>query len=117
MYNIAVIGCGAIGLTTALEIQRNFGNQAKVIIFADKFSPNTTSDIAAGFWEPYLLAENSEEDVIRWSKETYSYILRLWQEGKKSCYSYYLLLMQLYMTSKFGFSLNCQTVAVRVNLK
>lgn len=86
MYNIAVIGCGAIGLTTALEIQRKFGNEAKVIIFADKFSPNTTSDIAAGFWEPYLLADNSEEDVIRWSKETYSYILKLWQEGKKSCF-------------------------------
>lgn len=79
---IAVIGCGVIGLTTAIEIHRKFGHQAKVVIIADKFTPNTTSDIAAGLWEPYLLAENSEEDVIRWSAATYQHILKLWKQGR-----------------------------------
>ncbi|CAG9764257.1 unnamed protein product [Ceutorhynchus assimilis] len=82
MYNIAVIGCGVIGVTTALEIQKKYGGIAKVTIVADKFSPKTTSDIAAGLWEPYLLAENDEEDVIRWSKATFDFILKLWKEGK-----------------------------------
>ncbi|XP_066248646.1 D-amino-acid oxidase [Euwallacea similis] len=81
MSNVAVIGCGVIGLTSALEIQRKIEN-VKVTIFADKFSPNTTSDIAAGLWEPYLLAENSEEDVIRWSGETFRLVKKLWTEGK-----------------------------------
>lgn len=79
---IAVIGCGVIGLTTAIEIHRKFGHQAKVVIIADKFTPNTTSDIAAGLWEPYLLAENSEEDVIRWSSATYQHILKIWKQGR-----------------------------------
>lgn len=79
---IAVIGGGVIGLTTAIEIHRKFGHQAKVVIIADKFTPNTTSDIAAGLWEPYLLAENSEENVIRWSAATYQHILKLWKQGK-----------------------------------
>lgn len=82
---IAVIGCGVIGLTTAIEIHRKFGHQAKVVIIADKFTPNTTSDIAAGLWEPYLLAENSEEDVIKWSAATYQHILKLWKQGKFFC--------------------------------
>ncbi|XP_019765878.1 D-amino-acid oxidase isoform X2 [Dendroctonus ponderosae] len=82
MSKIAVIGCGAVGLTSALELQNKFGSCMRVTIFADKFSPNTTSDIAAGLWEPYLLADNSEFDVFRWSSRTYRFILKLWQEGE-----------------------------------
>lgn len=76
-----MIGCGAVGLTSALELQDKFGSRVAVTIIADKLSPKTTSDIAAGLWEPYLLADNSEFDVFRWASRTYRFILNLWQEG------------------------------------
>lgn len=82
MVKIAVIGCGAIGLTSALEIQKKLGNIAKVTIFADKFSPDTTSDIAAGLWEPYLCGDHTMEEITGWARHTYDCIVKLWKEGK-----------------------------------
>ncbi|XP_060533800.1 D-aspartate oxidase [Cylas formicarius] len=82
MYNVAVVGCGAIGLTTALEIQKILPGSANITIFTKDVSPYTTSDIAAGLWEPYLLQENNEDDIIRWSKVTYDYLLEMWKQGK-----------------------------------
>lgn len=82
MVKIAVIGCGAIGLTSALEIQKKLGNIAKVTIFADKFSPDTTSDIAAGLWEPYLCGDHTTEEITGWARHTYDCIVKLWKEGK-----------------------------------
>ena len=49
--NFAIIGAGIVGLTTALEVQKQFP-QAKVIILADKFTTDTTSDVAAGLFRP-----------------------------------------------------------------
>lgn len=80
MQNVAVVGCGAIGLTTALAIQNTLGN-TNVTIFAKDFSPNTTSDISAGFWEPFLLGNTPQDKVYRWAKITYDYLLKLWREG------------------------------------
>lgn len=83
MYEVAVIGCGVIGLTSALAIQRRLNN-VKVTIFAREVSPNTTSDIAAGYWEPYLVEDTPPETITKWGKATYDYILKLWKEG--DCY-------------------------------
>jgi D-amino-acid oxidase len=47
--DIAVIGCGAIGLTTALTLQRA---GAKVTIFAKERAPQTRSARATGTWSP-----------------------------------------------------------------
>ncbi|XP_030751719.1 D-amino-acid oxidase isoform X2 [Sitophilus oryzae] len=80
MYNIAVIGGGCMGLASALEIQKLLKNNVQVTIFAEKFTPDTTSDIAAGLWEPYLLGETEPENLIRWGKGTYDYLTQLWQE-------------------------------------
>lgn len=45
----AVLGCGVIGLSTALILQeRGFD----VTIYADAMPPNTTSNIAGGQWAP-----------------------------------------------------------------
>lgn len=49
--NIAVLGAGVIGLTTAIELQKEFRN-AKITILADKFTTETTSDGAAGLFRP-----------------------------------------------------------------
>lgn len=49
--HFAVIGCGIVGLTTALELQQAFNN-AKVTILADRFNEDTTSYVAAGIFRP-----------------------------------------------------------------
>jgi glycine/D-amino acid oxidase-like deaminating enzyme len=45
----AVLGCGVIGLTTALLLQRR---GAAVTIYAKALPPETTSNIAGGHWSP-----------------------------------------------------------------
>lgn len=47
--DIAVIGCGAIGLTTALQLQRA---GARVTIYARDLPPATRSSLATGVWSP-----------------------------------------------------------------
>ncbi|TWB48888.1 FAD-dependent oxidoreductase [Nitrospirillum viridazoti] len=47
--DIAVIGCGAIGLTTALQLQRA---GAKITIYAKDLPPDTRSSFATGVWSP-----------------------------------------------------------------
>ena len=49
----AVLGCGVNGLTTARLLQRRFQNgPGTVTIFAKAVPPDTTSNIAGGFWSP-----------------------------------------------------------------
>ncbi|TQF71347.1 FAD-dependent oxidoreductase [Pseudoalteromonas luteoviolacea] len=47
--DIAIIGSGVMGLTTALILSREGFN---VTIYAEDFPPNTTSNIAAALWLP-----------------------------------------------------------------
>jgi glycine/D-amino acid oxidase-like deaminating enzyme len=46
---IAVIGCGALGLTSALLLQRA---GARVTIYAKELPPNVRSSLASGLWTP-----------------------------------------------------------------
>jgi glycine/D-amino acid oxidase-like deaminating enzyme len=48
--NIGVIGCGAIGLTTAVQLQRMGAGQ--VTIYARELPPDTLSSFATGVWSP-----------------------------------------------------------------
>ena len=57
---ICVLGAGVIGLSTAVNIQQDVLG-SEVTIIADKFSPNTTGDGAAGFWQPYLMKDTPVE--------------------------------------------------------
>jgi glycine/D-amino acid oxidase-like deaminating enzyme len=50
----AVIGCGVIGLSTARLFQRSGGS---VTIYAKDLPPETTSNIAGGFWFPTSVYE------------------------------------------------------------
>src|SRR5207248_102824 len=51
--HFAVLGCGVNGLSTARMLQRRYGNAgAAVTIYAKDLPPNTTSNIAGGFWSP-----------------------------------------------------------------
>lgn len=47
VVKIAIVGAGIIGLTSACRILELIPN-VSLTIFADSYSPNTTSDVSAG---------------------------------------------------------------------
>ena len=49
--HFGVLGSGIIGLSTALELQREYPT-ANVSIIADRFEEDTTSYVAAGIFRP-----------------------------------------------------------------
>jgi glycine/D-amino acid oxidase-like deaminating enzyme len=52
----AVIGCGVNGLSTAIMLQRRYQDgPGTVTIYAKDLPPETTSNIAAGYWSPVSL--------------------------------------------------------------
>ncbi|XP_033126987.1 D-aspartate oxidase-like [Anneissia japonica] len=59
MSRVCVVGCGVIGLSTAIVVQQSLN--AHVTIIADKWSPHTTSDGAAGLVE-CMLDNNTPQD-------------------------------------------------------
>lgn len=66
MKNITVLGCGVIGLTTAICLEKA-GFQVKII--AKNLHFKTTSAIAAAIWMPFKA--DPIELVNQWSLETY----------------------------------------------
>ncbi|HXP27790.1 MAG TPA: FAD-dependent oxidoreductase [Steroidobacteraceae bacterium] len=82
--DIAVIGCGALGLTSALLLQRA---GARVTIYAKDLPPNVRSSLASGLWTPdsrICLEENATpafkqlwEQMTRSSFQTYQNFLGL----------------------------------------
>jgi len=82
--DIAVIGCGALGLTSALLLQRG---GARVTIYAKELPPNVRSSLATGLWTPdsrICLEDNATpefkrvwEQMARESFKTYQNFLGL----------------------------------------
>jgi FAD dependent oxidoreductase len=82
--DIAVIGCGALGLTSALLLQRA---GARVTIYAKELPPNVRSSFASGLWTPdsrICLEENATpefkqlwQEMARTSFQTYQNFLGL----------------------------------------
>lgn len=82
--DIAVIGCGALGLTSALLLQRA---GARVVIYAKELPPNVRSSLATGVWSPdsrICLADGATpafrtlwERMARDSYQTYQTLLGL----------------------------------------
>ena len=66
---LLVIGCGVSGLSSGILLLKAGYN---VRIWAKELPPNTTSDIAAAFWYPYLC--NPKDKVTRWSGYTLKYL-------------------------------------------
>jgi D-amino-acid oxidase len=52
----AVLGCGAVGISTGILLQRH---GFRVTIYARDLPPNTTSNIAGGLWSPYFVCDES----------------------------------------------------------
>ncbi len=72
MKNIAVIGAGISGLSTAFVLV-NEGHQ--VTVLAKAFSPNTTSNKAAAFWFPYHV--RGDKRAIVWVEKSYQFYKQL----------------------------------------
>ena len=66
MKNICVVGAGVIGLSTALRLVTSApgGEGWQVTVIAEKFSPNTTSDGAAGVWKPHTINGDQFVDIV-----------------------------------------------------
>ncbi|KZS08008.1 D-aspartate oxidase [Daphnia magna] len=77
VVKVAVIGAGIVGLSVAKVLQERFPN-LPITLLADKFSPGTTSDGAAGLWMPFLLGDTPESDVYAYSKDTWDFLKELW---------------------------------------
>jgi glycine/D-amino acid oxidase-like deaminating enzyme len=82
--DIAVIGCGALGLTSAILLQRA---GAHVTIYAKELPPNVRSSLATGLWTPdsricfdsYATPafKQSWESMARYSFQSYQNLLGL----------------------------------------
>ncbi len=56
--SVAVLGAGAVGLATARLLQRR---GVSVTIYAKDLPPDTTSNVAAGKWDPFLVSDPARE--------------------------------------------------------
>lgn len=61
---IAIIGAGVVGLSTALSLQEAFP-KAKLTLFADKFNDKTLSSGAGGFFRPEI-GVHHDADLVRY---------------------------------------------------
>ncbi|XP_062445909.1 D-amino-acid oxidase [Rhea pennata] len=74
---VAVIGAGVMGLSTALCVHEQYGSlvpSLELAVYADRCTPRTTSDGAAGLWQPYAHDSGDPRETL-WSKETFDYLL------------------------------------------
>ena len=67
-----VVGAGVSGLSTGIRLLEDGWD---VDIWSSKFSPNTTSDVAAALWYPFLSAPIDKKDS--WGASTYDYLKEL----------------------------------------
>uniref|UniRef100_A0A182QAF0 FAD dependent oxidoreductase domain-containing protein n=1 Tax=Anopheles farauti TaxID=69004 RepID=A0A182QAF0_9DIPT len=81
--NICVVGAGVVGLSTALELQRELRN-ANVTVLADRFEQDTCSDVAAGLFRPGTSFSGPTEEITRkWISDAYEH----WNELRKTEHS------------------------------
>jgi glycine/D-amino acid oxidase-like deaminating enzyme len=71
-YRVIIVGGGIIGLTTACTLLKEYASSdnLKLTIISDTFSPETTGDVSAGFWEPYGM-NLDDQRILDWARYTY----------------------------------------------
>ncbi|XP_020863882.1 D-aspartate oxidase [Phascolarctos cinereus] len=70
MTKVAVIGAGVVGLSTAVCISESIP-QCSVDVISDKFTPDTTSDVAAGMLIPHAYPDTPIHLQKQWFQETF----------------------------------------------
>lgn len=63
LRKVVVVGGGIVGMSTALQIQNIVPNVC-VTLISEKLSPETTGDVSAGLWQPYLL-QDTPPNLVR----------------------------------------------------
>ncbi|XP_060790465.1 D-aspartate oxidase [Neoarius graeffei] len=81
--NVVVIGAGVVGLSTAVCIAEALPF-CTVTILAEKFSPDTTSDLAAGILLPKEIPGIPLERQRRWFKGTFDHLLAITESPQAS---------------------------------
>ncbi|XP_065188900.1 D-aspartate oxidase-like [Sycon ciliatum] len=82
--NICVLGAGCIGLSSAIALAesvgscRNASSRVTITVLAENFHPHTTSNVAAGIWEPYDIKTTPAERGERWCRETLHWMQRVY---------------------------------------
>lgn len=77
---IGILGSGVIGLTTALELQKEYPN-ASISIVADKFYKDTVSYVAAGIFRPgTAFCGPTEEITKKWVSDSFQH----WDDIRKT---------------------------------
>ncbi|XP_016286734.2 D-aspartate oxidase isoform X3 [Monodelphis domestica] len=67
---VAVIGAGVVGLSTAVCISESIP-QYSIDVISDKFTPDTTSDVAAGMLMPHAYPDTPVHLQKQWFQETF----------------------------------------------
>lgn len=78
VVRVVVVGGGVSGVGSALAILQRLPS-CNLTIIAEHFTPNTTGDGAAGFWEPHLTTGTPQEKIIQWCQETWELFCSWWQ--------------------------------------
>lgn len=66
IMRVVVIGAGVIGLSTALCIHEHYHSVLQSLdmkVYADRFTPLTNTDVAAGLWQPYLSDPSNPQEA------------------------------------------------------
>ena len=70
-----------LGLTCALTLAER--DEYDITVAAEKFSPDTTSDVAAAFWYPFLVRPAERADA--WALESYKWFVELRAREGERC--------------------------------
>ncbi|KAM9666730.1 D-aspartate oxidase isoform 1-T1 [Trichechus inunguis] len=76
MVRVAVVGAGVIGLSTALCISK-LVSPSSLTVLSDKFTPDTTSDVAAGMLIPHAYADTAIHKQKQWFRETFDHLFAI----------------------------------------
>lgn len=78
---VAVVGAGVMGLPLATHLVESYPKQLVVTLIADKFSPNTTSDVSGAVMQPLSQGDSTPEEfarVKRWCYATFDHLNALY---------------------------------------
>lgn len=73
---VAVVGAGVIGLSTAVCISEMVP-RCSVTVISDKFTPDTTSNVAAGMLIPHRYPETPMSTQKQWFRETFQHLFEI----------------------------------------
>ncbi|XP_057167129.1 D-aspartate oxidase isoform X2 [Ursus arctos] len=73
---IAVVGAGVVGLSTAVCISK-LVPEGSIAVVSDKFSPDTTSDVAAGMLIPHVYPDTPIPQQKQWFRETFDHLFAI----------------------------------------